>query len=146
MDFSPEAFKKNNGQYGQYDIFTNRKIDLPNLFLLYNKKPSESGKIHSDVKSRYNHPNPDISGPVKQAMQEFARLTDEFKEAMLAGDIEKCMALQNENFDRRRELYGDKVIGEDNLEMVTIPRDIGCSSKFSGSGGAIVGIYESETQ
>jgi hypothetical protein len=48
----------------------------------------------------------------------------------------------NKNFSIRRSIYGDKVIGKKNLKMIKLPRKIGLSSKFSGSGGAIIGIWQ----
>ena len=48
----------------------------------------------------------------------------------------------NANFDRRRSIYK---IGDDNLRMIETARSVGSCSKFTGSGGAIVGIYRDET-
>ncbi len=142
MDFSKEAFEKNNNEYGCYE-----KLDinnLPNLYLMYNLDPSDSGKVHSNITSLYFNSNPSISNPVKKIMKKFARLTDEFKEALLKKDFKKCSWLQNKNFDLRKELLGEDGIGTGNLEMVNIAREHGCSAKFSGSGGAVVGIYPNE--
>jgi glucuronokinase len=35
-------------------------------------------------------------------------------------------------------------ISESNMELVNTARDCGASAKFSGSGGAIIGMYEDD--
>ena len=47
----------------------------------------------------------------------------------------------NANFDRRKNIYR---ISKANLEMVDAARSVGCSAKFTGSGGAIVGMYKDQ--
>ena len=46
----------------------------------------------------------------------------------------------DENFSTRRRIYGDKALGEANLEMVAIARRHDSCVKFAGSGGAVFGI------
>jgi glucuronokinase len=46
------------------------------------------------------------------------------------------------NFDQRAKLYQ---LSEGNLRMVRVAREAGASAKFSGSGGAIVGVCPDET-
>ena len=46
----------------------------------------------------------------------------------------------DENFDTRREIYGDAALGEANLQMVNIARRHGSAVKFPGSGGAVIGL------
>ena len=48
--------------------------------------------------------------------------------------------MMDENFDTRRDIYGDPAIGEANLQMVTIARKHGSAVKFPGSGGAVIGL------
>ncbi len=40
------------------------------------------------------------------------------------------------NFDLRRRMFGDRVLGEQNLRMIELARSLGCAAKFTGSGGA----------
>lgn len=37
-----------------------------------------------------------------------------------------------------RNMFGDDVLGDLNIEMVEVARRVGAASKFTGSGGAIV--------
>ena len=48
--------------------------------------------------------------------------------------------VMDENFDTRREIYGDAALGEANLQMVNIARRHGSAVKFPGSGGAVIGL------
>jgi glucuronokinase len=61
--------------------------------------------------------------------------------ALMAGRAEELAELMNANFDRRRKIYQ---IHPDNIAMVEAARSVGASSKFTGSGGAIVGTFRDE--
>ena len=78
---------------------------------------------------------------VVQAMQTFAGYASECKMALVQQGYDKISELMNKNFDLRRKIFGDKVIGAKNLEMIEIARAQGCPAKFSGSGGTIIGMY-----
>lgn len=39
-----------------------------------------------------------------------------------------------------REMFGDDVLGSVNIKMVEVARSVGASSKFTGSGGAVVAL------
>src|SRR5260221_4428777 len=60
---------------------------------------------------------------------------------LLAREYTKLNSLINANCDLRTKIYP---IGEGNLEMVRTARSIGATSKFAGSGGAIVGTRSEE--
>ena len=57
---------------------------------------------------------------------------------MNQGNFKLLFELINRNFDLRTQIMN---ISESNKEMVRIARDCGASAKFSGSGGAIIGMY-----
>ena len=61
-------------------------------------------------------------------------------------DYDKIGELMDKNFDLRRKIFGDKVIGEKNLQMIEIARSQGCPAKFSGSGGTIIGMYHNQEE
>jgi glucuronokinase len=138
MDFS-ESLMRSRG-YGEYAYLDSRL--LPPLYLAYVRHGTESGKVHSDIRYRWNAGDP----VVRDAMREWAGYAVEARDAILRRDYETLGLLFNRNFDLRRRIYGDKALGEANLEMVDIGRRFGCPAKFSGSGGAIVGIYRDEAQ
>ncbi len=61
----------------------------------------------------------------------------------VAGDTNKLPCLVNSNFDLRDRIFN---VSDGNRNMVMQARNSGCSAKFAGSGGAIVGTYEYEEQ
>jgi len=71
-------------------------------------------------------------------MLTWAGYAEQGKAALLSRDYAKLDYLINANFDLRSRIYK---ISEGNLEMIRTARSIGATSKFAGSGGAIVGTY-----
>ncbi|HEX2999113.1 MAG TPA: hypothetical protein VHR86_02605, partial [Armatimonadota bacterium] len=112
----------------------------PRLFLAYEENPSDSGKIHSDVRFRFNQGDAEVVA----AMKTFARIAEEARAALLRRDEAQLATLMNANFDLRRRIFGDKVLGPKNLEMIAIARSLGFPGKFSGSGGAIIGCFATD--
>jgi glucuronokinase len=135
MDFDREYMEKNgHGRYEPMDPAL-----LPNLFLAFMSDPSDSGKIHSDVRFRWQQGDPEVV----EAMKTWAAYTDQARAALERRDYATLGRLMNQNFDLRRKIFGDPVLGEKNLRMIEIGRRHGAPTKFSGSGGAVIGLYES---
>ena len=86
--------------YGLYERLP--VSNLPRLWLAYLGDPSNSGKIHSDVKQRWKAGETRIV----DGMKRFGRITDEGREALLRSDWAALGKLMDENFALRRELYG----------------------------------------
>ena len=59
----------------------------------------------------------------------------------MAGKGSDIGPLLDRNFDLRKSLYR---LSEGNLAMIEAARSVGASAKFTGSGGAIVGLYDGE--
>lgn len=134
MDFAKALMEKQ--EYGSYEEL-NCGL-LPNLYIAYRDDFSEPTEVfHNDIRSRFNRGEKQVV----DAMKFWAQLTDKFKAALLNGDRRKMNEYINTNFDRRRKIYN---ISQDNIRMVETARSVGASSQFTGSGGAIVGIYEDE--
>jgi glucuronokinase len=76
-------------------------------------------------------------------MSEFADIAQQGRDALVGGHAEKLPALVNANFDLRDRIFN---VAEENRRMVMTARSAGASAKFAGSGGAIVGTYEDESQ
>lgn len=112
---------------------------LPPVFVAYRTDMSESSDVfHNDIRGRYDRGESDVV----DAMTYWADLTLQARDALFAGDRTALGGIINDNFDRRRELYK---IHPDNLEMIDEARSTGASAKFTGSGGAIVGLVEDDT-
>jgi glucuronokinase len=134
MDFSRELMEKQG--YGRYERLDHRL--LPSLYMAYREElAGESGKIHSNVRQRFQQGDPEVLA----AVEFWKTITDQFRSAMESGDIGKMGELLNANFDMRRKLYN---IDAGSIEMVETARRLGASAKFTGSGGAIVGAYSDE--
>ena len=135
MDFNREYMEKHGT--GKYSV-----LDLPddlNLFIAYRTDLAEGSEIlHSRLREDYNAGVPEVHA----AMREWSDLTDQVRDAILSREYGKLPALINRNFDLRCEVCSS-AISEKNRRMVEIARSVGASAKFTGSGGAIIGTYES---
>jgi len=134
MDFAREHFDRQG--YGEY-VRIDPKL-LPPLYMAYRVDLAEGTEVfHNDIRGRFDRGEK----KVVDAMAYWARLTVKARESLEKGEGEKLGALMDANFDRRASLYR---ISEGNLRMVDAARSAGASAKFTGSGGAIIGTYESE--
>jgi glucuronokinase len=93
---------------------------------------SESGKVHSDVRNRFDSGDLEVI----EAMSEFATFAEAGFLALKSKDLKGIGKLVNANFDLRRKIYGDKVVGSENIKMIEMIRSLGGAAKFTGSGGA----------
>lgn len=132
MDFSKDLMDQQG--YGKYTPLSLESF--PHLWLAYIADPSDSGKIHSNIRQRFDRGDADV----KDAMKKFAEYTDQANDAIFAKDWDQLSSLMNANFDLRRTIYTDECLGNLNLEMINIARAYSSSAKFSGSGGAVVGL------
>ncbi|KAG1337951.1 putative glucuronokinase 1 [Cocos nucifera] len=132
MDFSKEYMDKlGHGMYTLMDIGL-----LPPLYLIYAENPSDSGKVHSTVRQRW------LEGDefIISSMEEVAKLALEGRKALLEKNYTKLADLMNRNFELRRKMFGDGVLGSLNIQMVEVAGGVGAASKFTGSGGAVVAL------
>ncbi|KAL5499940.1 hypothetical protein EMCRGX_G011415 [Ephydatia muelleri] len=94
MDFSKSIMdSQGHGMYEHLPIG-----NLPPLWLAYLADPSDSGKIHSNVKQRWLQGDHEVI----EAMQKFVELTDKAKLAIESKDHESLANLMDQNFDLRR--------------------------------------------
>ncbi|MCC7300075.1 MAG: GHMP kinase [Verrucomicrobia bacterium] len=134
MDFDRAVMEKQG--WGNYEPLPPEK--LPETYIAYRTDMAESSDvIHNDIRGRYNRGEPEVL----EAMKFWADLTVRARAALLAGRTDELAELMNANFDRRRQICR---IHPKNIAMVEAARSVGASSKFTGSGGAIVGTYRGE--
>jgi len=125
MDFSQELMSENgHGNYSYLKI-----TDLPRFFLAYLTDPSDSGRIHSDVYTRWKNGDQ----LVKEGMKSFADFTTEAVEALQSQNWTQLGKLMDMNFDKRREIYGEAALGSKNLQMIEIARKHSAHCKFPGN-------------
>ncbi|XP_026227122.1 glucuronokinase with putative uridyl pyrophosphorylase [Anabas testudineus] len=132
MDFSKKLMKEQG--YGDYVSMDTS--DLPPFWLAYLSDPSDSGRIHSNIRQRWLNEEP----VVVEAMKTFAELTDQARTAFQKKDWSHLAQLMDQNFDLRRSVYTDECLGSGNLKMVELARQFGSAVKLPGSGGAVVGL------
>lgn len=134
MDFDKKLMEEQG--YGSYESLDANL--LPPIYIAYISDLSEiSGIAHGKLRGRFEAGDQ----AVIEAMKYFAERAELARECLLAHQPEKLHKIMNDNFDKRREIFP---ISRMNLEMVNLARSVGASAKFSGSGGAIVGMYEDE--
>ncbi len=134
MDFNRQYMEEYG--YGYYEYLEPEV--LPNLYVAYSDDLSEGTEVfHNNIRQRYE----DGDRQVHEAMEEFAEITTQFRDAFLAADIPTMNELINRNFNLRASIYQ---LSKRNWDLINCARNVGASSKFCGSGGAIIGIYTDE--
>ena len=135
MDFDRSLMTtRGYGDYVTLDISLLPK----NMWMACVRQTKESGKIHSNVRSRFDKGDP----VVVEAMKKFASFTVEARDALLKHDDVKLAILMSNNFNLRREVYGDAAIGTQTLRIVEIANRHGHAAKLSGSGGCVIGLWK----
>ncbi len=134
MDFDRRLMESRG--YGEYEVMDSSA--LPNLYVAYRTTLSEGTEVfHNSLRRRYDSGDP----RVRQAMEEWARMADEGRRAILSGDAERFGELIDANFDLRAEVAE---LSPENRMMVETARAAGATAKFAGSGGAIIGTYRDD--
>ena len=134
MDFAKELFDRQC--YGHYEPLD--PAQLPPLYIAYRTDLSEGSEVfHNNIRARFDRGDPEIV----DAMHFWAGLTDQARVCLQRGDHRRLAELMNANFDKRAALYH---LSEGNLRLVAAARSAGASAKFTGSGGAILGICEND--
>lgn len=134
MDFAKETTTIEDGmECGLYEnLDTNH---LPPVYVAYSTDVGEpTYVVHNPLRARYNSGDEEVV----KAMQTFADLTIQAKQAIADGDAETLHQLIDKNFDTRASICN---ISDSHLAMINAARSVGASAKFAGSGGAIVGTF-----
>ncbi|HEX2907140.1 MAG TPA: hypothetical protein VHO69_09795 [Phototrophicaceae bacterium] len=137
MDFALNHERLHNG-LPTYAYEPLELLQMPPLYLAIHTALSEPTEtFHNDLRGRF------LRGEqsVVDAMQHFADLAAAGRQALLDQDTARLSALMDENFDTRRRICR---LPSWQIQMVETARQCGASAKFAGSGGAIIGIYDSD--
>ena len=134
MDFDKKYMEKSN--HGKYE-----RLDpalLPPLYIAYKTDLSKvSGPVFNNLKERYNNGDE----LVHQTIRELADVASDGRKAIINRDYKTLNQLIDHNFDLRCKIMN---ISASNMELVRVARESGASAKFSGSGGAIIGMYPND--
>ena len=137
MDFDP-AHERSVAGLPSYHYEPLDPALLPPIYLSYHTDFSEPTEVfHNDIRGRFNRGE----ASVVNAMKHCAALAARGREALLRRDYNQLARLMDENFDARRSIYN---LPPWQLQMIEAARRCGASAQFSGSGGAIIGIYTDE--
>ena len=121
------------GQYESLDPKT-----LPPLYIAFSSDFSEPTEVfHNNLRFRFDNGEPEIV----QAMNTFAELAEKAKAAITGQNAMELSRLMDANFDLRRSICK---LPQEHINMVETARKVGVSAKFAGSGGAIIGVCESD--
>jgi glucuronokinase len=131
MDFNKDHLQQNG--FGIYE--TLEPSLLPRLYLAYKTELGKvSGTVLNSIREKYEKGD----SLVIKTLQELGEVADKGKVALLNRDYPALNELINRNFDLRCKIMK---ISDSNMELVGTARKCGASAKFSGSGGAIIGMY-----
>ncbi|OAE25095.1 hypothetical protein AXG93_3217s1110 [Marchantia polymorpha subsp. ruderalis] len=91
-------------------------------------------QVHSDVRKKW------LLGDkrIRELMADVAQVAEKGRASLLDRDYVSLATLMDRNFDLRRQIFGDDVLGDINIKMVETARSVGAACKFTGSGGAVV--------
>jgi len=135
MDFDRHLMEDTG--HGRYQAIDPSR--LPPLFVAYRTDIAELSTVtHSDLKERFKLGDP----AVINGMAQCARLTEQARQLILDGKGADIGPLMDQNFDARRSMCQ---LDPTNVKMVDIGRKYNAHPKFSGSGGAVVGIDPGDT-
>jgi len=137
MNFSTDHCRTVSGmECGAYEPLD--PTVLPPLYVAYCVDAGEPTEVtHAPLRARYDRGD----ATVHAAMQRFAGITDEARQALIQRDDDGFRRLMDENFDLRRSIMD---LSPTHIRMVETARRCGASAKFAGSGGAIVGSHPDE--
>jgi glucuronokinase len=131
MDFNKDYFEQH--QTGKYERIDARL--LPKLYLAYKTDLSKvSGAVFNNLKERFEKGEEFVL----KTIAELAEVAEQGKKAVLNRDYNLLNELIDHNFDLRCKIMN---ISDSNMELVRVARESGASAKFTGSGGAIIGMY-----
>jgi glucuronokinase len=134
MDFNKSQMEKHgHGIYTPID-----PTSLPKLYIAYKTDLGKvSGKVLNEIRSKYDKGDEHTIS----TLNTIADLADKGREALEAKNHTLLSQLINANFDNRCKIM---TINASNMDMINTARHCGASASFTGSGGAIIGIYEDD--
>lgn len=131
MDFEPAL--PGGGRFEPLD-----PEPLPALFVAWlPEAPTDSGDAHRDVRARFRAGDPEVVG----TMAEIGALARSALTPLLMGDGAGLGVLMERNLELRRRIYD---LDPRHLELADAARELRAPVNYSGSGGAIVGLFRDD--
>src|SRR5438445_6382194 len=111
---------------------------LPPVYVAHHETLGEPTEVfHDNIRERFRRGD----HAVVDAMRCLADLAAQGRDALLARDTARLARLVDANFETRRSIYR---LPPWQIDMVETARGCGASAKFAGSGGAIIGTYDTD--
>ncbi len=108
---------------------------LPELFVaLRPDAGAVSDGVHADLRRRFDRGDP----AVRSEMSVLAGLARAARDALVAGDRVAFARCLDGSFDARRRMLA---LDSRHVAMITAARSAGAAANYTGSGGAIVGVW-----
>ena len=134
MDFDKDLIESRG--YGIYEPM-DREL-FHHLYIAYRTDLSEGSEVvHNNFRERFEFGDKQVLDSITK----WKELTDRGRRAIEDQDFRSLGQCIDENFNIRRSVMN---LSKRNIEMVEAARSVGASAKFTGSGGAIIGIYRDE--
>lgn len=131
MDFDPDH--QYGGRYQRLDPDV-----LPPLFVAWlTDAKADSGMVHRAAHERFDEGDP----LAVATMAEIGSLAHRALSPLTVRDSVGLGVLMERNFDLRRELYE---LDPRHVELIETARRLGAPANYSGSGGAIIGLFTDE--
>jgi glucuronokinase len=111
---------------------------LPSLFIAWlTGEQTDSGEIHRSARDRFEAGDDEFVS----AMRAIAALARRALSPLTLRDGAGLGVLLDENFDLRRRVYD---LDPRHVAMVDAARELGAPANYTGSGGAIVGLFRDD--
>jgi glucuronokinase len=131
MDF--DAGRPGGGRYQALDPAV-----LPPLFVAWLvEAETDSGLVHQATHERFDADDPQVVS----TMAEIASLAQRALSPLTVRDAAGLGLLMERNFELRRMLYD---LDPRHVELIETARELGAPANYTGSGGAIVGLYRDD--
>ena len=112
---------------------------LPPLFVAWDPRGGQASSVaHGELRARWRSGDPEV----RRVMQSLRELVDAGAACLERGDRAGFCELVNHNFELRSQIFD---ISERDREMIALARTHGAAAKLCGSGGAVVGIPQEES-
>jgi len=131
MDFDPS-----NPDGGRWEALD--PALLPPLFVAWlAEAETDSGLTHRAAHERFDGGDPEIVA----TMAEIGRLAERALTPLTVRDSAGLGVLLDQNFDLRRRIYD---LDPRHVELIETARRLGAPANYTGSGGAIVGLFRDD--
>ncbi len=113
---------------------------LPPLFVAWDPHPGPRSSVaHDRVRERYERRDPEV----REAIRALHGFAEAGLACLRAGDVPGFQRIVDRNFDTRARIW---ILRESDREMIALGRARGAAVKFTGSGGAVLGVMREEAE